>query len=73
MKDIQPQKSRLNKVESEWKLEEATMLAEMQRKWAERQLKLEEERIKLGQLQAEKEVQVAAAQVRAYDSAESDC
>lgn len=73
MKDIQPQKSQLNKVESEWKLEEATMLAEMQRKWAERQLKLEEERIKLGQLQAEKEVQVAAAQVRAYDSAESDC
>lgn len=49
------------------------MLAEMQRKWAERQLKLEEERIKLGQLQAEKEAQVAAAQVRAYDSAESDC
>lgn len=51
MKDIQPQKSRLNKVESEWKLEEATMLAEMQRKWAERHLKLEEERIKLGILQ----------------------
>lgn len=72
MKAIQTQKSRLNELESEFKLEETRMLADMEQKRAVRRLKLEEERIKLEQLQAEKEVQVAAARVRVYDSAGSD-
>ncbi|KAJ8342685.1 hypothetical protein SKAU_G00326130 [Synaphobranchus kaupii] len=72
MKDIQAQQARFTRMESELKLEEAKMLAEIEQKRANSQIELEEERTKLVQLQADKEVQVAAARVRAYESFGSD-
>ena len=54
--------------ESEWKLKEAKKCSEIKQREVEMQL--EQERAKLQQLQAEKEVAIAAAHVRAYDSIE---
>lgn len=71
-KDVQFQQLQLTKLEKEFKLEEAKMLADLEWKRLERQSKLEEERIKLEQLKAEREVRVAAAQVRVYDSSEGE-
>lgn len=56
MEEIQAQQAHLHKLESEWKLREV----EMQRQ-------LEQERARLQQLQAEKEVAIAAARVKAYN------
>lgn len=70
MKEIQAQQAHLHKLEGEWKLKEAKMLAEMKQKEVEIQQQLEQERAKLQQLQAEKDVAVAAARLRAYDDLE---
>ncbi|KAG1968718.1 nek6 [Pimephales promelas] len=74
MQKIHLQQARLDKLESEWKLKETQMLAEIKQKEVEMKLKLEEEKTRLQQLQADNEVKVAAARVRAYnnfDGAES--
>lgn len=70
MGEIQTQQAHVHKLENEWKLKEAKMLSEMKLREVEMQQKLEQERAKLQQLQAEKEVAIAAARVRAYDSFE---
>lgn len=76
MVDIQAQQARFTRLESELRLKEARMLAELkleeERRLAEGRLKLEEERTKLEQLKAEKEIQIAAARVRAYVSCGSE-
>ncbi|XP_057694061.1 uncharacterized protein LOC130917030 [Corythoichthys intestinalis] len=79
IEDIQAQQAKIIQLESELKVaeaaikvEEAARLAEVERKRAERHKKLEQERTKLARIQAEKEVQVAAARVKAYDSFGSD-
>lgn len=72
MQEIHNQQARLLKMENDWKLNEARMLAEMKRKETEMRLKLEEEKTKLQMLQAEKEVKVAAARVKAYNHCESN-
>ncbi|KAL1258159.1 hypothetical protein QQF64_011403 [Cirrhinus molitorella] len=61
MQKIHVQQARLDKMESEWKLKETQMLAEIKQKEAEMKLKLELEKTRLQQLQAENEVKVAAA------------
>ncbi|XP_026042791.1 uncharacterized protein LOC113033320 [Astatotilapia calliptera] len=61
MQRIHEQQAKLSSLEHEWKIKEAQMIAEMT-------AKLEEERTKLQQLQAENEVKVAAARVRAYNN-----
>ncbi|XP_070412225.1 uncharacterized protein [Nothobranchius furzeri] len=70
MEEIQAQQAHLHKLESEWKLKEAKMLSEMKQREVKMQQQLEQERAKLQLLQAEKEVAIAAARVRAYDSFE---
>lgn len=70
MKEIQAQQAHLHKLEGEWKLKEAKMLVEMKQKELEMQQQLEQERTKLQQLQAAKDVAIAAARVRAYDNFE---
>lgn len=70
MKEIQTQQAHLHKLENEWKLKEAKMLVEMKQKEVEMQQQLEQERAKLQQLQAAKDVAIAAARVRAYDDFE---
>ncbi|XP_039679755.1 uncharacterized protein LOC120573907 [Perca fluviatilis] len=70
MKEIQTQQAHLHKLEGEWKLKEAKMLAEIKQKEVEMQQQLEQERAKLQQLQAAKDVAIAAARVRAYDDFE---
>lgn len=72
MKDVQFQQLQLTKLENEFKLEGAKMLADLERKRLERQSKLEEERIKLERFKAEREFQAAAARVRVYDSSEGE-
>lgn len=72
MQEIHNQQARLLKMENDWKLNEARMLAEMKRKETEMCLRLEEEKTKLQMLQAEKEVKVAAARVKAYNNCESN-
>lgn len=67
MKEIQAQQAHLHKLEGEWKLKEAKMLVEMKQKDVEMQQQLEQGRTKLQQLQAAKDVAIAAARVRAYD------
>lgn len=71
IEEIQAQQAHLHKLESEWKLKEAKMLSEMKQREVEMQQQLEHERAKLQQLQAEKEVAIAAARVRAYDNFEN--
>ncbi|XP_068074145.1 uncharacterized protein [Danio rerio] len=70
MQEIHDQQAKLNKMESEWKLSEAKMLAEIKQREVEMQLKLEEERKRLHQLQVDKEVKVAAACVKVYNDLE---
>ena len=70
MEEIQAQRAHLHKLESEWKLKEAKMLSEIKQREVEMRQQLEQERAKLHQLQATKEVAIAAARVRAYDSFE---
>ncbi|KAL6475780.1 hypothetical protein MHYP_G00168200 [Metynnis hypsauchen] len=70
--EIQAQRAHLHKLESEWKLKEAKMLSEIKQREVEIQQQLEQERAKLQQLQATKEVAIAAARVRAYDSFEEE-
>ncbi|XP_026101642.1 uncharacterized protein LOC113072978 [Carassius auratus] len=70
IKEIQAQQAHLHKLEGEWKLREAKMLVEMKQKEWEMQQQLEQERSKLQQLQAAKDVAIAAARVRAYDNFE---
>lgn len=70
MEEIQAQRAHLHRLESEWKLKEAKMLSDMKLREVEIQQQLEQERAKLQQLQAEKEVTIAAARVRAYDGFE---
>ncbi|XP_042596033.1 uncharacterized protein LOC122139888 [Cyprinus carpio] len=70
MKEIQAQQAHLHKLEGEWKLKEAKMLVEIKQKELEMQQQLEQERTKLQQLQAAKDVAIAAARVRAYDNFE---
>ncbi|CAH2256001.1 Hypothetical predicted protein [Pelobates cultripes] len=60
MQQMREQQAKLNKLESELKLKEAQTLAEIK-------LKLDEEKTRLQQLQAENEVKVAAARVIAYN------
>lgn len=72
MQKIHAQQAKLCKLENEWKLSETKMLAEIRQKEAEMQLRLEEEKTRLQQLQVEKEVEVAAARVRAYNNLEGD-
>ncbi|XP_057716613.1 uncharacterized protein LOC130931672 [Corythoichthys intestinalis] len=67
MEEIQAQQAHVHKLESEWKLKEAKMMSEMKLREVETQQQLEQERAKLQQLQAKKEVAIAAARVRAYD------
>lgn len=71
MREIQVQQARLHKLETEWKLKEASMLSEMKQKEVEMHLKLEQERAKLQQLQAEKEIEIAAARMRVYENFEN--
>jgi len=68
MQKIHAQQARLDKLESEWKCKETQMLAEIKQKEAEIKLKLELEKTRLQQLQADNEVKVAAARVRAYNN-----
>lgn len=70
MKEIEAQRAHLHKLENEWKLKEAKMLSEIKQKEVEMQQQLEEERAKLKQLKAAKDVDVAAARVKAYDNFE---
>lgn len=65
---LHAQQAKVNKLESEWKLKEAQMLAEIKQEEAEIKLKLEEEKTRLQQLQADNEVKVAAARVRVYNN-----
>ncbi len=67
MQGIHDQQAKLNKMESDWKLCEAKMLAEIKQREIEMQQRLEEERKRLHQLQVEKEVKVAAARVKVYN------
>ncbi len=69
---LQAQQAKLEKLETEWKLKETQMLAEIKEKEAEMKSKLEEEKSKLQQLKAESEVKVAEARVRAYTSFEGE-
>lgn len=61
MEEIQAQQSKLTKLESEWKLHESQVMAEMRQKQTEVELKLEEEKSKLKMMQADMDVKVAAA------------
>lgn len=70
MQKIQAQQTKLCKMENEWKQSEAKMLAEIKQKEAEMHLKQEKERLRLKWLEAENEVEVAAARVRAYKNLE---
>ncbi len=70
MQGIHDQQAKLNKMESDWKLCEAKMLAEIKQREIEMQQRLEEERKRLHQLQVEKEVKVAAAHVKVYNDLE---
>ncbi len=75
MQRLHAQHAKVIKLESEWKLKEAQMLAEIKQKEAEINLKLEEEKTRLQQLQADNEVKVAAARVRLYNNLDGleDC
>ncbi|XP_067276268.1 uncharacterized protein [Pseudorasbora parva] len=68
MQKVHLQQARLDKLESEWKLKETQMLAEIKQKEADMKLKLEAEKTRLLQLQADNEVKVAEARVRAYNN-----
>ncbi|CAI5640766.1 unnamed protein product, partial [Oreochromis niloticus] len=70
MEEIRAQQAHLHKLESEWKLKEAKMLSEIKLKEVEMHQQLEQERAKLQQLQADKEVAIATARVKAYNSLE---
>ena len=70
MKEIQAQQAHLHKLESEWKLKEAKMVLEIKQKEVEIHQQLGQERAKLQQLQAAKDVSIAAARVRAYNDFE---
>lgn len=63
------------KLETEWKQKETEMLVEIKQKEAEMKLKLDEEKSKFHQLQADSEVKVAEAHVRAYNNSDAsgDC
>ncbi|CAH2220511.1 uncharacterized protein LOC113033320 [Pelobates cultripes] len=61
MQQMREQQTKLNKLESELKLKEAQMLAEIK-------LKLDEKKTRLQQLQTENEVKVAAARVKAHNA-----
>ncbi|GAA6096392.1 uncharacterized protein LOC113114641, partial [Tachysurus ichikawai] len=67
MQEIHHQQLKLDKMESDWKLCETKMLAEIKQREIEMQLKLEEERKQLHQLQVDKDVKVAAARVKVYN------
>ncbi|XP_073785217.1 uncharacterized protein [Danio rerio] len=71
IQEISNQQARLVKLENDWKLEEARMLADIKQKEIEIRSKLEEEKAKLQLLQAEEDVNIAAARVKAYNNAES--
>lgn len=68
MKELLAQQAKLDKLENEWKIKEAQMLAEIKQKEAGMRQRLEEEKSKLQQLQADNEAKVAAARVQAYNS-----
>ncbi|KAL0147772.1 hypothetical protein M9458_056915 [Cirrhinus mrigala] len=70
MQEIQAQAVKLTKLESEQKLHESQMMVEMKRKQAEIELKLEEERTKLGMMQVDMDVKAAATRVRTYNQIE---
>lgn len=70
LKEIQAQQAHLHKLEGELKLKEAKMLVEMKQKEVKMQQQLEQERAKLQQLQAAKDIAIAAARMRAYDDFE---
>lgn len=70
MEEIQAQQSKLTKLESEWKLHESQVMAEMRQKQTEVELKLEEEKSKLKMMQADMDVKVAAARARTYEKFE---
>lgn len=61
IQEISNQQAQLVKLENDWKLEEARMLADIKQKEIEMRSKLEEEKAKLQLLQAEKDVNIAAA------------
>lgn len=64
--------AKLSKLESERKLHESQMTAEMKRKRAEIVLNLEEETTKLRMMQVDIDVKVAAAWVRTYNQTEDN-
>lgn len=72
MQEIQAQTAKLSKLESEQKLHESQMTAEIKRKQAEIELNLEEERTKLRMMQVNMDVKVAAAWVRTYNQTEDN-
>ena len=68
MQEIYDQPAKLRKIETDWKLNEVKMQAEIKQKETEMSLRLDEEKTKLQMLQADKEVKVAAACVKAYNN-----
>ena len=72
MQEIYDQPAKLRKIETDWKLNEVKMQAEIKQKETEMSLRLDEEKTKLQMLQADKEVKVAAARVKAYNDFEDN-
>lgn len=72
---LHAQKAKLEELETEWKQKKPEMLVELRQKEAEMKLKLDEEKSKFHSLQADSEVKVAEAHVRAYSNfgASGDC
>lgn len=70
MEEMQAQWSKLTKLESEWKLHESQVMAEMRQKQMEVEWKLEEEKSKLKMMQVDMDVKVAAARARTYEKYE---
>lgn len=68
IQSIHAQQARLDRLETEWRLKERQMLADIKQREAEMKVKLEEETIKLEQLQVDNEVKVVAARVKAYNN-----
>lgn len=70
IKEIQLQQAKLGQIRTDFKKKEATMQAELKMHQAQMQESLETERLKLKQMDADMEVKVAEARVKAYS--ESD-
>lgn len=64
--------AKFGKLESEQKLHESRMMAEIKRKQAENELNLEEDRTKLKMMQVDMDVKVAATRVQTYNQIEDN-